>query len=45
MTKLQIVYQIICEIKLYVLSSHLVQHLGQGNIDIPPVVPKSYKYW
>jgi len=43
MTKLQIVYQLICEIKLYVLSSHLVQHLGQGKI-LTPVVPKSHKY-
>ena len=25
---LEIVYQTICEIKLYVLFSHLVQHLG-----------------
>ena len=37
MTKLQIVYQIICEIKLYVLSSHLVQHLGQDEILIAPL--------
>ena len=36
MTKLQIVYQIICEIKLYVLSSHLVHHLDQDEILITP---------
>ena len=31
---LEIVYQTICEIKLYVLVSHLVQHLGQVKIPL-----------